>query len=92
MDTFTNSTMTGAKAVIVSELAQGTRDLSFVYTSTAAVFTAMLLGGLKAGRNILKQIMWFIDGLLGGAAHSVDLPGPPGLPIVGNLVEVSVSP
>lgn len=91
MDTFTNSTMTGsAKAIIVTDLVHGARDLSSLYTAAAIFFMAMLTGSIKSGRTAMKNVMWFIDGLLGGAPHSVDLPGPPGMPIVGNLLEVSL--
>lgn len=91
MDTFTNSTITGAHAIAVADVVNGARNLSSLYTAAAVFFATMLLGSLKSGRKLMRTIMWFIDGLLGGAPHSVDLPGPPGMPIVGNLLEVSLS-
>lgn len=90
MDSFSsNSTLTGSRAVVISELVHGAQDFSFYYTSAVLAFTALLLGGLKSGRKLISRFLWFIDGLLGGAPHSVTLPGPPGFPIVGNLFEVS---
>lgn len=89
MDTPYNSTVTTGRAEVVSILVNGARDLSIFYTSAAIAATAILLSGFKSGRKILSRILWFFDSLLGGAPHTVSLPGPPGLPIVGNLLEVS---
>ncbi|KAF5139474.1 Phenylacetate 2-hydroxylase [Metarhizium anisopliae] len=89
MDPLLNSTVVSPKTEIVSSLVTGARDLGFFYASTAIALTAVLLGGFEFGRKILSRILWFFDGLLGGAPHTVSLPGPPGLPIVGNLLELS---
>jgi hypothetical protein len=35
------------------------------------------------------RLVWSIEGILGGAPHTLTLPGPPGLPFVGNLLQVS---
>ena len=48
-----------------------------------------LLYFLEGGRKIFLRTLWTIDRLLGGAPHSTDLPGPPGLPVVGNLFDVN---
>lgn len=88
MNTSYNSTVTSGRAEVVSILVNGARDLSIFYASAAVVITAVFLSGFKAGRQILSRILWFFDSLLGGAPHTVSLPGPPGLPIVGNLFEV----
>ncbi|KID96534.1 Cytochrome P450, partial [Metarhizium majus ARSEF 297] len=89
MDPLLNSTVVSPKTEIVSGLVTGARDLGFFYASTAIALTAVLLGGFEFGRKILSRMLWFFDGLLGGAPHTVSLPGPPGLPIVGNLLELS---
>lgn len=88
METPYNSTVTSGRAEVVSILVNGARDLSIFYTSAAVAATALLLSGFQAGRKVLSRILWFFDSLLGGAPHTVSLPGPPGLPIVGNLLEV----
>jgi hypothetical protein len=89
MDPLTNSTVTGTRAKVNSNLINCIRDSSFVYASVVIASTALLLSRFDAGRKILNRILWFFDGMLGGAPHTVSLPGPPGLPIVGNLLEVS---
>lgn len=89
MDTLFNSTVTGARGEVTLNLVNGVRDLGIVYASAAVALTALLLSGFEAGRRTLNRILWFFDGMFGGAPHTVSLPGPPGLPIVGNLFEVS---
>lgn len=89
MDTTHNSTVTSGRAEVASVLINGARELNIFYTSVAVAATALLLSGFQAGRKVLSRILWFFDSLLGGAPHTVSLPGPPGLPIVGNLLEVS---
>lgn len=89
MDTTHNSTVTSGRAEVASVLINEARELNIFYTSVAVAATALLLSGFQAGRKVLSRILWFFDSLLGGAPHTVSLPGPPGLPIVGNLLEVS---
>lgn len=89
MDALSNSTMTSPMAGVTSNLLNGVRDLSIAYAFTAVALTALFLSGFEAGRKILNRILWFFDGILGGAPHTVALPSPPGLPIVGNLLEAS---
>lgn len=89
MEPLSNSSIPDPKAEVVSSLANVVQDLSFVYAAGAVVLTALLLSGFGAGRKILNRILWFFDRMLGGAPHTVSLPSPPGLPIVGNLLEVS---
>lgn len=89
MSTVFNSTVTLAEAEVTSNFVNDTRALGIFHASAAVALTAVLLSAFDAGRKLLLRVLWFFDGLLGGAAHSVTLPGPPGLPIVGNLLEVS---
>ena len=71
------------------------RGSSFIVYKFAAValatvaLAAVVLGGFEDGRKALQRIVWFLEGMLGGAPHTVTLPGPPGLPLLGNLIHVS---
>lgn len=89
MDTPLNSTVTGARLGVTSHLVYGVQSVSIVYACAAVALTTLVLSGFEAGRKLLSRILWFFDSLLGGAPHTVSLPGPPGYPIVGNLLEVS---
>ncbi|KAJ6466465.1 putative cytochrome P450 phenylacetate 2-hydroxylase [Mycena sanguinolenta] len=89
METLSSSGVPDPKVEVVSGLVNIVQDLSFVYAAGAVALTALLLSGFEAGRKILNQILWFFDRMLGGAPHTVSLPSPPGLPIVGNLLELS---
>lgn len=93
MDTFSSSNVTDGHSAEVTlgllhGVIHGIKDLTLFHASAAITITAILLSGFKAGREILNRILWFFDRLLGGAPHTVTLPSPPGLPIVGNLFEV----
>ncbi|RYP25695.1 hypothetical protein DL768_011390 [Monosporascus sp. mg162] len=66
----------------------GVRGYPIVYTAAALVFAAVVLSGFKDGRKALQRIVWSLEGMLGGAPHTVTLPGPPGLPLVGNLKQM----
>jgi hypothetical protein len=59
-----------------------------VYSSIAALLAVILAGGFEIGRKAVLRTIWFCDQILGGAPHTVSLPGPPGLPLVGNLFDV----
>lgn len=89
METLSNSSIPDPKAEVVSSLVSAVQDVGFVYAAGAVALTALLLSGFEAGRKILNRILWSFDRVLGGAPHTVSLPGPAGLPIVGNLLEVS---
>jgi hypothetical protein len=88
MRNFSNSTVTSTSSQVSIDFHNGIRGQGIFYASAAVALTAVLLSGFEAGRKVLLRILWFFDGMLGGAPHSVTLPGPPGLPIIGNLFEV----
>lgn len=88
MDTIYNATKPDGKVSITSNLINGVRDISVIYACGVVALTILFMSGFEAGRKILSRIVWFFDGLVGGAPHTVSLPGPRGLPIVGNLLEV----
>ena len=89
MSNFSNSTVTSPSHQVSIDFIDSNRGQRILYASAAVALTAVLLSGFEAGRKVLLRILWFFDGMLGGAPHSVTLPGPPGLPIIGNLFEVS---
>lgn len=60
-----------------------------MYTFALAALAVVILTGFQDGRKALQRVVWFLDGLLGGAPHIVTLPSPPGLPLIGNLIQVS---
>lgn len=88
-----NSTATRAESEDALHVVNGVRESPIVYTfaavALATVALAAVLSGFEDGRKALQRIVWFLDGMLGGAPHTVTLPGPPGLPVVGNLIDVS---
>ena len=69
----------------------GIRESPLIYTLTAVAFAALVLSGFENGRKVFQRIAWFLEGILGGAPHTITLPGPSGLPLVGNLNHVSFS-
>ncbi|KAI9660600.1 MAG: hypothetical protein M1821_009952 [Bathelium mastoideum] len=73
----------------VSHIVNGAQQSRLVYLSTALALAAVVLSGFEAGRKALLRIVWFLDGMLGGAPHTVTLPGPAGLPFVGNLFHLA---
>lgn len=84
---FPNSQPSGNLASLV----YGYREHGFELALIAILVTAVFFSGFKSGRTIFRHILWFLDGLLGGAPHTVSLPGPSGLPIVGSLLDVSLN-
>lgn len=62
------------------------RVLSFIVTAAAA---CIMLRSFKTGRQITSKIYHGVDRLFGGAPHTVNLPGPTGFPLAGNLYQVS---
>ncbi len=67
----------------------GVRESPVVYTFITVTITIVLLSGFEDGRKAFQRIFWLLNEILGGAPHTVTLPGPPGLPLVGNLKQVS---
>lgn len=89
-----NSTATRAETEDALHVVIGVRESRIVYTSAAVALAAValaavVLSGFEDGRKALQRIVWFLDGMLGGAPHTVTLPSPPGLPLIGNLIQVS---
>lgn len=86
-----HSTDTHADTEGILQVVHSVRGSLLGYTIIAAVSAALVLSGFENGRKFLQRIFWFLDGLLGGAPHTVTLPGPSGLPLVGSLFHVSFS-
>lgn len=55
---------------------------------TTIVLFAIVLSTFEEGRKALRQAVWSINSILGGSAHNVSIPGPIGLPVVGNIIKV----
>ena len=77
-----SSSLPGTQSVLQFEV-QGFR-LVYTLVAVALIITVRGLDVFK----VLQRMVWFFDHLLGGAPHTVSLPGPPGLPLVGNLIQV----
>lgn len=90
MTTYFNMTTIRAETEDALHIVKGVRESHIVYTFAAVVLAAVVtLSGFDDGRKILRHIFWFLDSMLGGAPHGITLPGPPGLPIAGNITHVS---
>ncbi|KAJ5754224.1 cytochrome P450 phenylacetate 2-hydroxylase [Penicillium manginii] len=59
-----------------------------MYALLAVVITFVSLKRFTAGCDLFWRLVWSIEGILGGAPHTLTLPGPPGLPFVGNLLQL----
>ena len=86
-----NSTMTRADTEDVLHLVNDFRESPIVCTFIAVALAAIALSGFENGRKALQRFVWLLDRMLGGAPHTVTLPGPSGLPLLGNLTHVSYS-
>ncbi|KAI6778355.1 putative cytochrome p450 phenylacetate 2- protein [Emericellopsis cladophorae] len=75
-------------ATTTGEQGSAARERALAYAVAAFVLFATCLSAFKSGRLVLQRILWSLDAVLGGAPRTVSLPGPPGLPIVGNLLEL----
>ena len=60
-----------------------------ICTFAVIVLAAVVFSRFEDGGKAFQRLVWLLDGMLGGAPHTVTLPGPPGLPLVGNLIQVS---
>lgn len=90
MSTYFNMTTLRAETEDALHLVKGVREPHIVYTFAAVVLAAVVtLSGFEDGRKILRRIFWFLDSMLGGAPHAITLPGPPGVPLAGNITHVS---
>ena len=88
MNVFFDSTETRAETKDALNVVNGIRESRIVFPFAAVILAAAVLRGFESGRKVLECIVWFLDGMLGGAPHTVTLPGPPGLPLIGNLHQV----
>jgi len=84
-----NSTATRAETKDALQVVDSIQEPRIVYTFAAIALAAIVLSVFENGRKALQRIVWFLDGMLGGAPHTVTLPSPRGLPLVGNLIQVS---
>ena len=82
-----NASVETEKALqVVNNAVQGS---PIVYKFVAVALVIVVVSGFEDGRKAIQRIFWFLDEMLGGAPHTVTLPGPPGLPFFGNLKQVS---
>ena len=89
MNVPSNSSVPQLEATVASHIVATARAFPLLYTLVAIILFFIALGQFKTGSNALWSVAYFLDGLLGGSKHTVTLPGPRGLPLVGSLVEVS---
>ena len=89
MNTSFGSSPTPAEAGNGLNLFDGFRQSLIVYTFAVFVLAAAFLGRFGDVRKAIQRLGWLLDGVLGGAPHTVTLPGPSGFPVVGNLIQVS---
>jgi len=52
------------------------------------VVTSIIFSGSKNGQQLFNVIYHAVNHLFGGAPHTVDMPGPTGFPVVGNLYQM----
>ena len=83
------SSATPAEAGDAPNLVNGFGESLIAYAFALVVLAAAILSRFEKGRKVIQRLVWLLDGVLGGAPHTVMLPGPPGLPVVGNLIQVS---
>lgn len=88
-NSYPNQEPSGAVHLVVDAVQQAPSQFGFGL-GAILLATVLFLSGFAAGRKLLLQVFWFFDSMLGGAPHTVTLPGPVGYPIVGNLYDVSL--
>ena len=89
MSTSLESISTPAEAGEAPSIVDGFGESLIAYAFAVVVLAAAVLTRFEDGRKAIQRLVWLLDGVLGGAPHTVALPGPPGLPVVGNLMQVS---
>lgn len=65
--------------------------LKLVFAILCSLFLAMFAGGFDSYFKVLKHTGAWLEQILGGAPRNITLPGPQGLPLIGNLLQVSQS-
>ena len=64
------------------------REIPPTYAITALACAAIISSGFEDGRKALQRAISLIGCMFGGAPYNVELPGPTGAPLVGNLTQV----
>ena len=84
-----NSSAIPVEAGKVLGLIDGVGESHIIYTLAALILATVVLSRFAGGRTALQRLLRSLDGMLGGAPHTVALPGPTGFPLIGNLIQVS---
>lgn len=89
MSASSNSTVIRADTEDIFHLVNSIRESPIITIFVAVALAAVALSGFDNGRKAIQRFAWFLDAMLGGAPHTVTLPGPSGLPLIGSLFQVS---
>ena len=71
------------------EFIDGVGGSNIIYTFAALILATVVLRRFADGCIALQRLLRSLNGMLGGTPHTVTLPGPPGFPLIGNLIQVS---